>query len=153
MQADDPFVHALHQWIEIFMRRSMGSFILYSKETGLSMSQLGALINIYHQGILGVSDIGDHLGVTSAAASQMLDRLVNQDLIMRSEDPNDRRGKQIRLTEKGRLVVQGSLQARQGWLKSLAGNLTADEKAKVIAALEILVEKADRSGLPPDPET
>jgi DNA-binding MarR family transcriptional regulator len=143
MQPADPFVATLREWVEVFMRRSMRNFILYSKESGLSMSQIGALFHIY-KGPSGVSDLGDDLGVTSGAASQMLERLVQLQLILRSEDPHDRRFKHIVLTDKGRRTLDESMHARQGWLDELANSLSAAEKEQVTAALRILIEKASQ---------
>ena len=140
MQPSEPFLATLKDWIEVFMRRSMRNFILYSKDTGLSMPQIAALARIY-KGTSGVSDLGEELGVTSAAASQMLDRLVQQGLILRSEDPADRRAKHIVLTEKGKLTLQESFNARQGWLDDLSATLSASEKEQVIAALNILITR------------
>jgi DNA-binding MarR family transcriptional regulator len=142
MHADDPFVATLQEWTEVFMRRSMRNFFLYSKENGLSISQIGALFLIYRRA-RGVSDLGDELGITSAAASQMLERLVQQQLILRSEDPHDRRVKEIALTNKGRQTLQDSIRARQGWLQELAQTLSSDEKDQIAAALKILISKTN----------
>lgn len=142
MPSDDPFVDALHRWIEIFMRRSMRNFLSYVRESGLSMSQVGALFHIHRMGSSGVTNLGDHLGVTSAAVSQMLERLVQQELISRTEDPNDRRVKQIVLTPKGCQILEETIRARQGWLNDLADALTPEEQTQIVAALEILIEKA-----------
>ena len=143
MQSVDPFVNTLGEWIEVFMRRSMHNFICYSKEKGLSMSQIGALFRIF-RGKSSVSDIGDNLGVTSAAASQMLERLVQQGLILREEDPDDRRVRQIVLTDKGRQILQETIAARQGWLENLAHILSDSEREQITAALNILIEKANQ---------
>jgi DNA-binding MarR family transcriptional regulator len=116
MSHTDPFTAALQEWVEVTMRRSMRNVMRYIKESGLSMSQMGALFHLHRQGSCGVSDLGEHLSVTSAAASQLLDRLVEQGLILRSEDPQDRRLKQVVLTEQGMRVIHESLLARQGWL-------------------------------------
>jgi DNA-binding MarR family transcriptional regulator len=144
MQSVDPFVNTLGKWIEVFMRRSMHNFICYSKEKGLSMSQVGALFRIFRGGSSSVSDIGDNLGVTNAAASQMLERLVQQGLILRTEDPDDRRVKQVVLTDKGRQILHESIAARQGWLENLAQTLSEGEREQIIAALDILIEKANQ---------
>jgi DNA-binding MarR family transcriptional regulator len=152
MQLNEPLVGALRAGLEVFMRHSMRNVIRFSKESGLSVSQIGALFRIDRKEACGVSDIGDDLGMTSAAASQMLDRLVHQNLILRSEDQHDRRLKQIVLTAKGRQVLQASLQAGQSWLSDLANALTAAEKKQVLAALHILIEKANQLELQPDPE-
>lgn len=144
MQQTDPFVAVLREWLEVFMGRSMHGFVRYAKERGLSMSQLEALFFIYHKGGGGVKDLGDHLGVSSAAASQMLERLVQQHLILRTEDPLDRRGKQLVLTERGIQTIQESIRSREEWMDELPKALSADEKTQVVAALYILIDKTQR---------
>ena len=126
-------------WIELFMHRSMRSFVRYARGRGLSMSQMATLFQISHRGRLAVSDIGESLGVTNAAASQLLDRLVQQELVLRSENPQDRREKQLVLTELGRQVLLESARSRQVWLERLAATLTPEEQATVSEALEILM--------------
>jgi DNA-binding MarR family transcriptional regulator len=137
-----PLVEALHEWMHVLMRRSMHNFMLFAKEKNLSMAQINALFRLNHKGACGVSDLGDDLGVTSAAASQLLERLVQQGLVARSEDPLDRRNKRIVLTEAGQRIVQESIQARQKWLTSLADLLTPAEQEQVEASLRLLIERA-----------
>jgi DNA-binding MarR family transcriptional regulator len=144
----DPFVGTLQEWIEVSMDRSIRDFIRYSRESGLSMSQLGALFHIHRMGRSGVTDLGEHLGVTSAAASQMLERLVQQELILRSVDPSDRRVKQIILTAKGLQVLQESIRARQRWLYDLSESLSSTEKETITAVLNVLIRRAQYSGQP-----
>ncbi len=79
--------------------------------------------------------------MTSAASSQMLERLVQQELILRTEDPNDRRVKQIVLTDEGCRVLEEGIRARQGWLDDLATTLSDDEKDTIKVALDILIDK------------
>ncbi|MCD6285672.1 MAG: MarR family transcriptional regulator [Anaerolineae bacterium] len=138
----DALIAALQEWIGVSMRRSIRNFILYAKQNNMSMSQVGALFQIHRQHVCSVSGIGDGLGFTSAAASQMLDRLVEQALVERTEDPNDRRAKKIVLTEKGRHVVQQSIHAHQNWFGELARSLPPVEQEEVRAALNLLTEKA-----------
>jgi DNA-binding MarR family transcriptional regulator len=143
MQNVDPFATTLKKWVVVFMYSSMRNFIFYLKERGLSMSQIGSLFLIHH-GKSSVSEIADGLGITSAAASQMLERLVQQELIIRLEDPSDRRVKQIMLTDKGRQVIRESLAARQGWLDNLNHVLSDNEKEQINSALNILIDKANQ---------
>jgi DNA-binding MarR family transcriptional regulator len=149
MDNNDQLVITLRSWVEVFMRLSMRQLMQYSHESGLSMQQIRALFHI-HDCPRGITNIGDHLGITKAAASQMIDKMVEQGLMTRVEDPQDRRGKNITLTEKGLLAMQKSLQARQGWLENLAASFSVSEKEQVSQALASLVEKARRieSGLP-----
>ncbi len=139
MQDPALFIVSFHEWIEVFMRNSMHSFILYSKESGLSMSQIGAMFHIL-RGSGGVCDIGEDLGITSAA-SQVMERLAQQGLILRSEDPLDRQAKKMVLTEKGQQVLHASICCHQRWLNRLADILSPPEQEQIVAALTLLIEK------------
>ena len=137
----DPFDAALQEWVAVFMRRSMHSFIRYARQSGLSMSQINTLVHIHHAGGSGVTDLGEHLGISNAAVSQLLERLVQQGLILRYEDPADRRAKKLTLTDKGAQTLQEGIHARQGWLHDLSATLSTAEKEQVAAALKILIDK------------
>jgi len=149
---DDTLMNRMRDWMDIFMHHSMRNFIHYAKENGLSLSQCGALFHLHHKGCAGVTDMGDHLGVSSAAASQMLDRLVQQDLILRSEDPGDRRGKQIVLTDKGQQILKEAIRARVSWLEDVFDNLSPDDKEQIVLALDTLIESASQLGYPNKPK-
>lgn len=151
MSDADPLVAALEEWIDVFMHSSMQHLIQYARKEGLSMSQLGALFHLDKMGTSGVTDLGDHLGVTSAAASQMLERLVQQGLIQRSEDPQDRRVKQIYLTEQGCSILEGTIRTRKGWLDKIANSFVDGDKEPIISALNILIERAQHLDQPSDP--
>jgi DNA-binding MarR family transcriptional regulator len=142
MAGSDQFQTALHEWIGVFMRNSMRHFLLFAKSRKLSMPQIGALFQIRRMGVCSVSEIGTELGITKAAASQLLEGLVQDDLIRRSEDPNDRRTKQIVLTDKGLGILRESVHARQSWLTRMGNRLSERERSQVASALRILIEKA-----------
>ncbi len=152
MADNETLMNKMRAWMEIFMRHSMRNFIRYAKENGLSLSQCGALIHLHHIGSAGVTDLGDHLGVSSAAASQMLDRLVQQDLILRSEDPGDRRVKQIVLTAKGQRIMEEGICARVSWLADVFNMINPSEKEQIARALDTLIEKATQLHSPNEPE-
>jgi DNA-binding MarR family transcriptional regulator len=146
-----PVVNALQNWMELFMRRSMRNFIFFCKENNISLSQMNTLFHLQHKGTCGVSEVGEHLGVTNAAASQILDRLVQQTLVARSEDPNDRRVKQIEITKKGQHLLEEGIRARQNWWADLESRLSPEEQEQVVAALNVLIEKtAELSELLPE---
>jgi DNA-binding MarR family transcriptional regulator len=142
MQSSNPLTATLYEWLGIFRRSLMGNFFTYARNNGLTMAQFGTMLHIYHKGACGVSDIGNDLGVTNSAASQMLERMVQLRLISRSEDPSDRRGKHIVLTDKGRQIIEESSLAFQTWMDDLAGTMILEEQEQVRKSLAILIEKA-----------
>ena len=141
MNQDNDLISNLRSWVEVFMRLTIRQLMQYSRESGLSMQQIRTLFHI-HGCSRGITNVGEHLGITKAAASQMIDKMVEQGLITRVEDPHDRRGKKIDLTEKGILFMQKSLEARQGWLENLASRFSPEEGEQVTQSLSMLVEKA-----------
>lgn len=140
----DHFVATLQDWVEVSTRRSMRDFLRYARESKLSMSNLGAIFYVHRCVGCAVSDVGDHLGVTNAAASQLLDRLVDQGFLVRSEDSEDRRIKRIQLTDRGERVFEEGIQARGGWMSDLAAELSEDERRMITQALELMIPKMAR---------
>ncbi len=140
MPYSDPLVARFGDRISAFMRLSMRGSMRYMKEKGLSFSQIGAMFEI-NRGRTNVSEVAEALGITIAAASQLLERLVQLGMVTRTEDPQDRRVKKLVVTEKGRDTMQASMRARQGWLVDLVANLSPAEKQQVAAAVEILIDR------------
>ncbi|MFO7697189.1 MAG: MarR family winged helix-turn-helix transcriptional regulator [Anaerolineae bacterium] len=144
------FGSAFRDWMDASMHRSMHALMLYARRNGFSMSQLRALVHI-SKGTRGVQEIGDDLEISTAGASQMLERMVQQGLITREEDPHDRRVRQIVLTDKGRQVVDDGLRAGRAWVDTLAASLSPDEIDLVAAALAIMADRASQLDQPSDP--
>ncbi|MCA9938146.1 MAG: MarR family transcriptional regulator [Anaerolineales bacterium] len=138
MSEDTRLATVLSEWASIFMHRSMQEFTLLMQETGLSMAQLSTLMRLHYGGACGVSHIGDKLGVTTAAASKMIDRLVQQGLVQREEDPDDRRVKNVTVSTAGVEIVQQAVAARQAWLADLTRLVDPAEQAVIIDALQKL---------------
>jgi DNA-binding MarR family transcriptional regulator len=132
----------IREWSTVFMHRSMRDFKRFMDETDLSFSQINVLMRLFHDRKSGVSEIGDQLGVTNAAASQAVDRLVQMGLIGRTEDPDDRRAKRLVLTQKGRELVEKGIEARSKWIEGLTDALTPEEQVLITSALHLLTEAA-----------
>jgi DNA-binding MarR family transcriptional regulator len=135
----------IREWSEVFMHRSMRDFKRFMDATGLSFSQINILMRLFHGGSAGVSEIGGQLGVTNAAASQAVDRLVQLGLIERTEDPEDRRAKRLALTQKGRALIEKGVEVRSQWIEGLTDALTPEQQNMIISALTLLTEAAHKT--------
>ncbi len=107
-----PFA-TLHEGMEGVLAHIIQSFMNAMKQHGLSTPQIHALMYIFHAGECQVSDIGDLTDVSNAAASQLVERLVQQGLVDRREDPKDRRNKLVTLSEKGKELFHESVMSNQ----------------------------------------
>ena len=136
------FSNSLRQWMDVFMHRSMRSWHLFVKSTGLTMPQFSILMQLHYKGSCGMSEISEHFDISNAAASQLAEKLVQGGYIERDEDPNDRRAKQIQLTSKGRKLIETGVNERYRWMDDLTSKLSAEEKLQVAESFKVLTEAA-----------
>ena len=89
---------------------------------GLRPAHGFAFVRIAGEGAT-IVEIGEHLGVTKQAASQLVDELLRRGYVTSSRHPRDARAKLITLTERGRAVTraadEASIEAAQGWVAVL----------------------------------
>lgn len=136
------FTQSIRAWMDVFMNRSMRGWHLFAKSTGLSMPQFSVLMQLHHRGACGMSEVSERFEITPAAASQLVDKLVQSGLIVREEDPSDRRAKLLNLTEKGEELIRQGHVERYRWVEELGRKLTAEERAQVSEALDRLTSAA-----------
>jgi DNA-binding MarR family transcriptional regulator len=130
--------------MDVFMHRSMRGWNQFAKSTGLSMPQFSILMQLHYKGPCGMSEISERFDVTAAAASQLVDKLVQAGYIERTEDPSDRRAKLLKLSVKGARLVDDGIQERYRWMDELASKLSAAEQTQISAALTLLTEAAQK---------
>lgn len=76
---------------------------------------------------LKMKDLSRLLMVTCGNITGMTDRLVDEGLIQRLDDPSDRRAYQVGLTPKGRKLFQKMAVQHERWITSLLGDLDQTE--------------------------
>lgn len=134
----------IRQGIDQVTHRAFHEHIRFVKASGLTMPQFNILMQLHYQRECGVSDIGARMEISSAAASQLVEKLVQAGLLERAEHPNDRRAKQLRLSAQGRELVEAAIAARHRWMDELIAQMTPAERQTVAKGMNIL-----RSRLPP----
>ncbi|MEX2106886.1 MAG: MarR family transcriptional regulator [Solirubrobacterales bacterium] len=124
-----------------------GNQLRVIEESGLSMTQCKALLEL---GGLGqpaetwqVSDLAELFGTSVPSMSRAVDALVRKGLATRIEDPDDRRVRQVRITATGKELVETLVAVRQGGIESFATTLSADQRRKLDAAVDSLMDRED----------
>ena len=134
-------IEQFNQFAGITMRINIIYNMLFMQEHDLSFAHLNSLFFIHRAGCAKIHTLAEHLGVTKAAVSQMVDRLVDLGLVSREEDHIDRRSKLICLSETGENLVQEAIRTRRQWVPNLAASLTEDQVRQACRIFEILNEK------------
>ena len=117
------------------------------EESGLSITQCKALLELGGLGQAAeawqVGDLADVFGVSLPSMSRAVDGLVRQKLATRVEDPEDRRARQVRITAKGKHLVETLVAVRQSGIEAFAATLSAAQRRKLDAAVEALMDRED----------
>ena len=106
----------------------------------LTISQLKILKLLDLTEAHNVGDVAAFLGVSDAAASKAVDRLVRQRYLRRTEGRKDRRSSDLSLAAAGRTVLKRYEAAKDRKLAAMFGNLELDELQQTSAFLERLTK-------------
>ena len=111
---------------------------------GVTAGQVSVLIAIRRSPGIGVRELAAREGVSPAAVSRHVDRLVRASLVRRREDAGgDRRRVGLELTAEAERVLRRVRSRRTAWLAARLQTLDEDQLARVdatIDALEALLE-------------
>jgi DNA-binding MarR family transcriptional regulator len=108
----------------------------------LTLSQLKAMMLLNREGTVSGGELARELNVGLAALSGMIDRLVIQDLVVRTEDLHDRRVRRIGLTKSGTELIESIINAGADRHRRLLSRLSAEELSVVADAMRLLVRSA-----------
>ncbi|WP_312034490.1 MarR family transcriptional regulator [Actinoplanes sp. TBRC 11911] len=112
----------------------------------LTLSQLKILMLLAQHGSMPGGELARTLGIGLAALSGMVDRLVVQDFVTRTEDLHDRRVRRIGLTKQGSALIANIFNAGEEKMRTLLSRLSAEELGLVDQAMKLLLNAASSSG-------
>ena len=119
-------------------------------ELELTMPQLHTMA-LLSQGPQRMGVIAWRLNSSQSAATSMIDRLVDKDLVVRVPDKDDRRVVACQLTGTGREEMERLWRINRMRIAKMADYLTIEELRRVVEAMELLCLAGQRAQESPDP--
>jgi DNA-binding MarR family transcriptional regulator len=113
-------------------------------ETGLGLVQFKTLVSLAGNPDgeqAPVKQVAERLGVSVPSASRSVEELVKRGLVSRTEDPEDRRVRRVALTPAGQELADEVMAARVAGLEQFAATLTAAERRKLEAAVDVMLKR------------
>lgn len=89
----------------VVLRDPMRQTITFLHGHNLSIAAIASLMELGRRGDQSVSQLATDIGLSVAATSQLIERLVQEKLVTRTESAVDRRRKQLALTTAGRRLL------------------------------------------------
>ncbi|MBW3085241.1 hypothetical protein KEM60_01438 [Austwickia sp. TVS 96-490-7B] len=111
---------------------------LSSLEGEVTLPQYRALVVLRLNGPARPGDLAAELDVHPSTAGRMVDRLVRKGLVLRHDDPQDRRASTVSLTAMGTGLVDRVTGHRREDISCLVDELTAEECQQVVTGLTLL---------------
>ncbi|HEY6421751.1 MAG TPA: MarR family transcriptional regulator [Pseudonocardiaceae bacterium] len=107
-------------------------------ETIVTLTQLSALFSLHRHGPMSAGELADHERVRPPSMTRVIAALAELGFVERSPHPTDRRQTVVALTAAGRAHVDAEVSARERWLDERLAELSADERAVLCRAAELI---------------
>ena len=120
-----------HHALRLLAERSIAN-------TGLCLSDFGALEALLHKGPLTITEIQDKVMLASGSMTAAIDRLEKMRLVVRKSTAKDRRARVIQLTPEGKRVATASFEKHAKDLEQVASILTEKDKTQLYESLKKL---------------
>lgn len=127
MPAPDSDVQQVSDAIDRIRRLTARMGARLQVEVGLNVAQATAL-DFIAEGATRVRDVADTLQQHVSTASRLVDGLVRDGLITRTEDPDDRRAVVLELTGAGEARMAQVATFRRGWVGAALSGLSREER-------------------------
>jgi DNA-binding MarR family transcriptional regulator len=115
-------------------------------DVNLTMSQLKVMIILGRLGGTSGQELARRTGASLATLTGIVDRLVAQDLVIRREDPRDRRVRRLELTPAGTDLVDRVIAAGEEHQQRLLQRLDLPALEVVARAFDLILEAGDPLG-------
>lgn len=130
----------LRDLFSFLMQRSAGGMMKVMAEAGLSMPQMVALHLLRNCGPYTISALAGKLSLSLAATSHLVDRMVQQRLVERNEDAQDRRQKQVVISAAGLALLEQLVEARLAKIGPITAALPPELRAQLDQVLDQVLE-------------
>ena len=138
----------VHAWL--ILMKTFQSLVPHAQEsiarTGLGDSDFRVLEALLHKGPLPVNTIGPKVWLTPGSISIAVDRLVRKGLVVRKEQPTDRRVRRVELTRKGRALITATFRKHAAAMENVVRVLSKKERTALVRLLKKLGKHAERTG-------
>jgi MarR family 2-MHQ and catechol resistance regulon transcriptional repressor len=114
-------------------------------QTGLGLSDFTIMEALLHKGSLTINQIGQKVLLTSGSMTAAVNRLERKGLVKRIQDASDGRCFYVRLTKRGRKVINDAFYRHQQNLEKIAEVLTREERTELVRLLRKLGFHAERT--------
>jgi DNA-binding MarR family transcriptional regulator len=122
-------------------------------ELNLTLAQLKSLMVIRSEGTTNFKTLANVLRVTPPDVTRVIDRLVEQELVTREENPENRRMQILKVTDKGKVLLKGLRERGPKRMLSILKLLSVEDLSALYQGLSALTRAAEINKSQPQEST
>lgn len=111
-------------------------------ENAVTLPQLRVLVLVHRHGQLNLAGVAAGLGVHASTASRTCDPLVRSGLLVRADDPRDRRHLALTLTPEGQTLVDSVMDHRRRAIKEVVQRMPSGQRDRLATAFSAFTSAA-----------
>ncbi len=139
----------------VSLRKVIRAIDLYSrklnKETGLTSPQVIVLQEIASNDGIMVKDIAQHINLSSATVTSILDRLEKRQLVVRERSIVDKRKVGLHLTEQGKMILEDAPKPLQEHFITRFEKLEDWEQTQMLSTMQRIAQMMDAEEIDASP--
>lgn len=130
------------------------SFIAFERSEifccGVTMSQCSTILAIGKRGKMTMNELSDWMSLATSTMTRIVDNLVRDGYIERTQDDQDRRIVYVSLTDAGAQLYEGIIRIYHEYHRRIVENIPPEEMRKVVEALQLLRDAIEQTPMVAD---
>ena len=133
------------------LSKMIRSFVAFERNEifccGVTMSQCSTIMVIGKKGKMTMNALSEWMSLATSTMTRIVDNLVRDGYIERTQDDRDRRVVQVSLTDKGKEIFQVIYGIYHDYHKRIVDNIPSDALHNVVECLQILRNAIEKTPL------
>ena len=138
MRGREQIIETIADTLPEIIRRILESRPLHRGEFDITLAQMRAMGAIGSQGACTMGELAGRLGISLSAATGLADRLVQQGMIERKPDPQDRRIVRVETSKSGQRAHAAMHKEKQRMMAAALERVTRSDLERMAESLALL---------------
>ncbi|NOZ61065.1 MAG: MarR family transcriptional regulator [Calditrichaeota bacterium] len=115
-----------------------------SRVSDFSLAQFRVLMVVHHFDSLSVNELKQQLNIAQSSASEIIDRLVQQQMLKREKDPEDKRKTRLILTPRAKKLIQTQRERIKDYYRTILEILDEKDQTRLVDSFEQIQRIVDK---------
>jgi DNA-binding MarR family transcriptional regulator len=140
MEGLSNYLERIQSSFQVTLQKMQPKIVESMNEHGVTPTQFYVLIYLCKQRSCKISELAEYMGVKPSAVTFMIDRLEQNNFVVREHDKKDRRVVNISLSNEGEEKLKTVINARKAIAEQFLSYLSEEELAQFASIAEKLAE-------------